>query len=238
VTAARAKPFAVGAAERTSGEGQQDLFPQNVFQHQTFFLIITDFSVGRAEGAVGGTGVGAERAEEEVEVAAEGVTDGVEAAGAGDFEGSGPGSAGADVGDDFFGAAVLVEDFCLAVDVEGGGLGGFDAVVDGAGRELEVETDGLAFEFEQGDEHGGILAQQGASLSGYEPGRYRSTFGGLAEAEGQERIRSRIMKLQMHAGALLGLLSVHVNVSWPRFLVSMVVLGGVVWYTVYAWTKR
>ena len=46
------------------------------------------------------------------------------------------------------------------------------------------------------------------------------------------------MRLLTHAGVLLGLLSVHVNVSWPRFLVSMVVLGGVVWYTVYAWVKR
>jgi hypothetical protein len=46
------------------------------------------------------------------------------------------------------------------------------------------------------------------------------------------------MKFLIHAAVLPGLLSVHVNVSWPRFLVSMAVLAGLVWYTVYSFVKR
>lgn len=236
-TAARAKPFAVGAAERTSGEGQEDLFPQNVFQHQTFFLIITDFSVGRAEGAVGGAGVGALGAEDEIEVAAEGVADGIETAGAGDLEGSGPGGAGADVGDDFFGAAMLMEDFGQALNVEGRELGGFDAVVDGAGSEVEVEADGLAFEIEEGDEHGGNLAQGGVTFR-LRTGKVQVNVWGMDGEKGVGDNEGQTMNFLTHTADLLGLLSVHVNVNWPRFLVSIIVLGGLVWYTVYAWVRR
>ncbi len=46
------------------------------------------------------------------------------------------------------------------------------------------------------------------------------------------------MKLLTHAGVLVGLLSVHVNVAWPRFIISMIVLAGIVWFTVYSFVKR
>jgi len=46
------------------------------------------------------------------------------------------------------------------------------------------------------------------------------------------------MNFLAHTGVLLGMLSMHVNVEWPRFLVSMAVLAGLVWYMVYAFVKR
>jgi hypothetical protein len=172
VAAVRAKSFAVGAAKGSRGKGQKHLLPQNVFEHQTTFLIITDFGIGGGEGAVGGAGIDAEGTEEEIEVAAKGVADGLEAAGAGNFEGAGPVGAGADVGDDFFGAAVLAEELRVALDGEGTGLKGLIAVIDGAGREAEVEADRLAFEVEQGDEHGNLRIQvTGFRLQGRVSGR-------------------------------------------------------------------
>ncbi len=46
------------------------------------------------------------------------------------------------------------------------------------------------------------------------------------------------MKIHMYAGVLPCLLSVHVNVEWPRFILSVLVLGGLVGYVVYAFVKR
>jgi len=156
-SAAGAEPFAVLAAKGSCGEGEQHLLAQNVFENQSFSLIITDFGVGRGEGALGGASVGAEGSEEEIEVAQEGVADGFEAAGAGDFEVAVPAGAGADVLDDFFGAAVLAEELGVALDGEGGDLAGLAAEVDGARGDAGIEGDGLALKVEQGDQHGGLL---------------------------------------------------------------------------------
>jgi hypothetical protein len=172
VAAVRAKSFAVGAAKRSRREGQKHLLPQNIFEHQTTFLIITDFSIGRAQGAFGGAGVDAERAEEEVEIAAERVADRLEATGARDFKVAGPVSAGADVSNNFFRTAVLAEELGVALDGEGADLESLVAVVDGAGREAEVKADRLAFEVEQGDEHGNFRIQvTGYRLQGRVSGR-------------------------------------------------------------------
>jgi hypothetical protein len=46
------------------------------------------------------------------------------------------------------------------------------------------------------------------------------------------------MKILTYAGVLPCLLSVHVNVEWPRFILSMLVLAGLLWYVVYAFVKR
>ncbi|HTV82137.1 MAG TPA: hypothetical protein VME18_05765 [Acidobacteriaceae bacterium] len=46
------------------------------------------------------------------------------------------------------------------------------------------------------------------------------------------------MKLLTHPGVLIGLLSVQVNVDWPRLIVALLVLGGLLGYMVYSWVKR
>jgi hypothetical protein len=51
-------------------------------------------------------------------------------------------------------------------------------------------------------------------------------------------MNARIMKFLLYAGVLPGLMEFHVNVDWPRFIVSMFVLAGMLWYAIYAWTKR
>jgi hypothetical protein len=157
-TAAGAEPFAVLAAKRTGGEGEQHLLPQNIFEYQAFFLIITDFGIGRAQRAVRRAGVGAEGAEEEIEVAAEGVADGIEAAGAGDLEASLPVRASANVGDNLFRATMFAEELGLAANGEGAELGGLGAVVDDASGDSGVKGDRLAFEIEECDEHLGLPA--------------------------------------------------------------------------------
>ena len=59
----------------------------------------------------------------------------------------------ADVGHDLPGSAVLVDDLGAAVGGQVAGLAGFLAVVDGSWFELEVEFDGLFFQFDDLDFH-------------------------------------------------------------------------------------
>jgi hypothetical protein len=46
------------------------------------------------------------------------------------------------------------------------------------------------------------------------------------------------MKSLLDAGVLPGLLEIHVNVDWGRFLVSMIVIGCLLGYMVYSFMKR
>ncbi|MGA7884265.1 MAG: hypothetical protein WCA44_00890 [Acidobacteriaceae bacterium] len=46
------------------------------------------------------------------------------------------------------------------------------------------------------------------------------------------------MKFPLDAGVLPGLLEYHVNVDWPRLLVSLLVFAGLLGYMVYSWMKR
>lgn len=49
---------------------------------------------------------------------------------------------------------------------------------------------------------------------------------------------AQIMKFLLDAGALPGLIEFHVNVDWPRLIVSMFVLAAILGYMVYSWMKR
>jgi hypothetical protein len=46
------------------------------------------------------------------------------------------------------------------------------------------------------------------------------------------------MNLPLDGAVLTGLMTVQVNVSWPRFIVSMIVLAAMLGYMVYRWMKR
>jgi hypothetical protein len=54
-SAARAKSFAVLAAEGLRGQGQKHLLPEDVFEHKTFLVIIPDFRLRCADGMLGRT---------------------------------------------------------------------------------------------------------------------------------------------------------------------------------------
>ncbi len=82
-------------------------------------MIITDFRIGGADGALGRASVDAEWTVEQVELAAERAADGFEAAGTGDFEVAGVGGPEADVLDDFAGSAMLFDEIGAAFDGEG-----------------------------------------------------------------------------------------------------------------------
>jgi len=144
--AGRAESLAVGLAQSSDRQGEKHLLTQHIFKQQTVLLIITDFGLVRCYGAFGGLGVGIGGAKDEVEVGSDGNGNGFDTAGAGYLEVAVETSAKADVGDDFAGAAVFVDDFGAAGGGEGAGLLGFAAKVNGAGGEAEVEFDGLAFE--------------------------------------------------------------------------------------------
>lgn len=49
---------------------------------------------------------------------------------------------------------------------------------------------------------------------------------------------ARTMNFPVDAGVLTCLLSVHVNMDWPRFVVSLFVLAGMVGFMLYSWVKR
>ena len=46
------------------------------------------------------------------------------------------------------------------------------------------------------------------------------------------------MKTPVDAAVLPCLISVHVNVDWPRFIFAMFVLAGLMAYMVYSWLSR
>ncbi len=85
-SAARAKSLAVRLAQRPDRQGQKHLLAQHIFKQQTVFLIITDFGLRRCNGPLGGVGVGANGAEDEVELGGERDLDRLDAAGAGNLK--------------------------------------------------------------------------------------------------------------------------------------------------------
>ena len=153
---ARAESFAVLAAKRPGGQGQEHLFAQDVFKRETAVLIIADFRLGRSNRMFRQVGIGAEGTEDEVEVAREGVPDGVDAAGAGHLELTAVVAAQANVLDDLPGTAVLFNQIGTAGGGQGGLLLHVGGVIDLAGLEGKVVLERLALEFGDGDEHGGL----------------------------------------------------------------------------------
>ncbi len=117
-------------------------------------MIITDFGLRRCYGALGGVGVGTDGAEDEVEVGSEGNFDRLNAAGAGHLKLARKTAPEADVGDDFFGSAVLVNHFGAAGGRQIAHLLGLVAEIDCTRLELQIEVDRLSLEFEDFEFHG------------------------------------------------------------------------------------
>jgi uncharacterized protein (DUF885 family) len=151
--AVRAKSLAVVFAERPSGQGKEHLFPNGVLQQQAALSIIPDFGLFFRNCALTGLGVRSFGAEYEVELTCEVLIDGVEAAGAEEFEFAGEGGAEADVVDDVAVAAMLFDQLGFALDGERAGLADVGGVVDCAFRKAFVQGDVFFVQMGRGDEH-------------------------------------------------------------------------------------
>ena len=138
MAAARAKSFAVFAAERSGGKGQKHLLPKNVFEQKTTLLIITDFGLVGGNGTFGGTSIDSQRTEEQVKAAMKGAADRLKAAGTGDLKLARPCGLKADIFDNFAVAAMLGDEVGAAGDGQQQILGKFGAVVDRARIEGEI----------------------------------------------------------------------------------------------------
>jgi hypothetical protein len=126
-------------------------------------LIITDFGFRRSYGALGRVAIGANGAEDQVEFGCQGNLDGLNASGAGNLEIACETAFQANVGNDFLGSAVLVNDFSLAGGRQVANLVGFIAEIDRAGLELQVELDRFALEVEDFEFQGMSLMQEAGS---------------------------------------------------------------------------
>lgn len=51
-------------------------------------------------------------------------------------------------------------------------------------------------------------------------------------------MNARTMTFLSNAGLLPGLLEIHVNIDWPRFIFAMFVLASILGYLIYSWVKR
>jgi hypothetical protein len=109
LTTAGTKPLAVRFAEGTTWQGEQHLLTHHILEQKTALLIIPYFGLIFRNCVLAGDGIGLFGAEDEVEIALEGGDDGLDAAGAEDFEVSGVGGAEADVVDVGVGGAMLDE---------------------------------------------------------------------------------------------------------------------------------
>jgi hypothetical protein len=105
----RAKSFAIWLTKRPGWQGQEHLFPEHVFKRKATVLIIPDFCLGRGDRVLCAEGIYTGRTEKQVEFAGKVVLDRFDAAGTGNFEVSVEAAFEANVGDDFLGAAMLVE---------------------------------------------------------------------------------------------------------------------------------
>ena len=47
-----------------------------------------------------------------------------------------------------------------------------------------------------------------------------------------------MVKLLLNPVVFAGLVEVHINMDWPRFIVSMCVVAGFLSYMVYSWVRR
>jgi hypothetical protein len=148
-----AKSLAVRRAERAAGQGEKHLFAHDILKQKTALSIIPDFCLVDGNCSFPGGSICAFGTEDEVEFALHGNGDGVDAAGAEDFEVAFIAGAEADIADELVGAAVFDEKVGLAVDGQGADLEDVGGVVDQAGSELLVDDKRFFFEIEGSNQH-------------------------------------------------------------------------------------
>jgi hypothetical protein len=139
LTTAGTKPLAVRFAEGTTWQGEQHLLTHHILEQKTALLIIPYFGLVFRNCVLAGDGIGAFRAEDEVEIALERGGDGLDAAGAENLEVSGVGGSEADVVDVGVGGTMLDEKIGLAFDGELVQLVDVRGVVQDAGGDGFVE---------------------------------------------------------------------------------------------------
>jgi hypothetical protein len=133
----RTKTLAVLLAERAWGQGQQHLLAHGVLQQKTALSIIPDFSLVFGNNVLTGLGICVSGAEDQVEVAFEGLRDGIEAAGAELLEVAFVVRADTDVLDEIAGSALLDQQVGASGDLERTALGDVRSVVNGASGERD-----------------------------------------------------------------------------------------------------
>jgi len=140
-------------AKRPGRQGQEHLFPEHVFKRKATVLIIPDFCLGRRDGMLGADRIHSGRAEEEIKVTAQVLLNGLNAAGAGNLEVAAEGAFQADIGNDVFGPAVLMEHFGATLGSEIALLDGFFAEIDDFWRKGYVEIAWFSFQIVYGKQH-------------------------------------------------------------------------------------
>ena len=143
LTTAGAKPLAVRFAEGTTWQGEQHLLTHHILEQKTALLIIPYFGLIFRNCVLAGDGIGPFGAENQVKIALKGGWDGLDTAGAEDFEVAGVVGADADVVDVRVGGAMLDEEIGLAFDGQWADLVDVRGVVQNAGGDGFVEVEGL-----------------------------------------------------------------------------------------------
>lgn len=177
-----AESLAVRLAERSCGKGEEHLFAHDVFEQKPAFFIIPDLGLFFGDGALFPVSVDGFGAEDEVEVAGEVFGDGLDAAGAEEFEVAVVDGAQANIFDDFFMAAALDDEVSLAFDGERANLADVGGVLEGVGGDGLVEMEGLVLEVDGFDEHGTgiyfLMPGAGARGGGCEGGGFSPVWWG------------------------------------------------------------
>jgi hypothetical protein len=151
----RAKSFAIFAAKSPGRQRQHDLFPENIFEQKTTFLIIADFRLGGADGMLPNLAIYPDRPEKYVIFSIQRVIDRVQAAGASYVEMAGARPTYPDVIDDILAAAMLLQDFRKSRRSQSPPLLDVLAEVNDAWLKGSVITERLALKVSQGNQHRG-----------------------------------------------------------------------------------
>lgn len=157
LTTTRAEALTVRFAEGSSGQGQQHLLAHDVLEQKTALFIIPDFSLICGNCVFAHLAIGFGRAEDEVELASDGLGDWFNAASTEDLEVAVVGGAQANVVDlgasaALF-AAVFDKEIGLSLDGQWGDLADVGAVVQRAGSDGLVDLEGFVEELGRGNDH-------------------------------------------------------------------------------------
>jgi hypothetical protein len=159
---ARAKTLAILLAERSRGQGEQNLLTQYVLNRKTASFIVPDFRVGGRDSVFRAVYVDTGGAEKQVEVFFQPMGHRIEAAGARHFEVGLVGRAQTNVVNLIVAPAMLGEQVSAAAHRHTVQLTDAGAVIDGAGGNRLAEFKRLPFQIEHGNQYGhGVLTVTG-----------------------------------------------------------------------------
>jgi hypothetical protein len=143
--------------ESSGGQCKQNLLTQDIFQLQTAFLIIPDFSLLCRDGSFRAGFIYAEGAEQEVDIRRKSVMDRIDAACAGNLKITGESPLQPDIGDNLRWTTMLMKGLSTAVGVQQTDLRGFVSQVHNSRGEIDAVVDRLLFKFDNFEFHGPFL---------------------------------------------------------------------------------